>query len=61
MVHETPDPYRFLREMKDMLRNDGRFLIVEPKMHMSQQMFDQKGLAEKSILTNRKPFKSKPK
>jgi len=46
--------------MKDMLRNDGRFLIVEPKMHMSQQMFDQKGLAEKSILTNRKPFKSKP-
>jgi ubiquinone/menaquinone biosynthesis C-methylase UbiE len=40
MVHETPNPYRFMCEMKDMLKSDARFLVVEPKMHVSQQMFD---------------------
>jgi ubiquinone/menaquinone biosynthesis C-methylase UbiE len=40
VLHETPDPYRFLCEMKDMLKNDAKLLVVEPRMHVSQQMFD---------------------
>lgn len=40
MIHETPDPKRFLMEMSGMLKGNGRLLVVEPKMHVSQQMFE---------------------
>lgn len=39
MIHETPDPYGFLCEMKGMLKNSARVLIVEPTMHVSRELF----------------------
>lgn len=40
MIHETPDPLGFLIEMKGMLKSSGSLLVVEPKMHVSQRMFE---------------------
>ncbi len=41
MIHETPSPLRFLEEARDMLKEGGQLLVVEPKMHVSKAMFDQ--------------------
>lgn len=41
MVHETPDHLEFLREIKNLVKNDeGRILIVEPRFHVNQKQFD---------------------
>ena len=40
MIHETPDPYSCLCEMKGLLKEDGSLLIVEPKFHVNQEAFD---------------------
>jgi ubiquinone/menaquinone biosynthesis C-methylase UbiE len=40
MIHETPDPKAFLSELRDMLQTDGKLLVVEPRMHVSQTMFE---------------------
>ena len=40
MVHEVPDKKDFLREVASHLKPDGRFLIVEPKFHVSKPDFD---------------------
>lgn len=40
MIHETGDSKAFLSEMKQMLNANGKILIVEPKMHVSQQLFE---------------------
>jgi ubiquinone/menaquinone biosynthesis C-methylase UbiE len=40
MVHETPDPRSFFEETKSMLKAGGKLLVVEPKMHVSQGVFD---------------------
>lgn len=39
MVHEVPDPDRFLREVYDALKPGGRLLVVEPKGHVSASDF----------------------
>jgi ubiquinone/menaquinone biosynthesis C-methylase UbiE len=39
MVHETPSPAAFLAEVKGLLKQEGRLLIVEPKFHVSQAAF----------------------
>jgi SAM-dependent methyltransferase len=39
VVHEIPDPDRFLRQVYDTLRPGGRFLIREPKGHVSETQF----------------------
>jgi ubiquinone/menaquinone biosynthesis C-methylase UbiE len=39
MLHEVPDPERFLREVYAQVRPGGRFLLVEPKLHVSAQKF----------------------
>jgi len=41
MVHETPTPLHFFKEIKEMLKEGGQLLVVEPKMHVSKAMFDQ--------------------
>lgn len=41
MVHETPSPLRFLEETGRMLKDGGRLLVVEPKMHVSRKVFGQ--------------------
>ena len=35
MVHEVPDVARFLGEVRGMLKERGRFLLVEPKFHVT--------------------------
>lgn len=39
MVHETPDPIKFLKEIKSMLKKGGKFLLVEPLFHVSKKHF----------------------
>jgi ubiquinone/menaquinone biosynthesis C-methylase UbiE len=39
MVHEAPDPAAFFREVRTLLKADGRLLVVEPKMHVSRGDF----------------------
>jgi ubiquinone/menaquinone biosynthesis C-methylase UbiE len=40
MIHETPDSGEFLSEMQTMLKDSGRLLVVEPKIHVSQKEFE---------------------
>jgi ubiquinone/menaquinone biosynthesis C-methylase UbiE len=40
MIHEVPDKRSFLSEVASHLKTDGRFLIVEPKFHVSKTDFD---------------------
>jgi ubiquinone/menaquinone biosynthesis C-methylase UbiE len=40
MVHETPDTDSFLREVKELLKPAGRFLLVEPMFHVSKNQFE---------------------
>ncbi|MBI5583608.1 MAG: class I SAM-dependent methyltransferase [Deltaproteobacteria bacterium] len=39
MVHEVPDQRAFLTEILQMLKPAGRFLLVEPKIHVSGKNF----------------------
>jgi ubiquinone/menaquinone biosynthesis C-methylase UbiE len=39
MVHEVPDQRRFLAEIYNLLKPDGRFLLVEPIVHVSKKSF----------------------
>jgi len=39
MVHEVPDVSRFLAEVSGALRPGGRFLLVEPRGHVSASAF----------------------
>lgn len=41
MIHETPDPKGFLEETKTLLKDKGKILVVEPKMHVSQELFEE--------------------
>lgn len=40
LVHEVPDKDRLFSEIYDTLRQDGRFLMVEPSGHVSKKDFD---------------------
>ena len=39
MVHETPDMHKFFLELKDILKVDGKVLVVEPKFHVTKEDF----------------------
>ena len=39
MVHEVPDKSRFLAQLRSLLKDDGRFLLVEPKFHVTKRKF----------------------
>ena len=39
-AHEVPEPDRLLSEMHSLLTPAGRFLIVEPRGHVSHQQFE---------------------
>lgn len=41
MVHETLDPVKFLKEVKSLLKEGGKFLLVEPLFHVSKEKFHQ--------------------
>jgi len=40
MVHEVPEQEKFFREVYDLMKPGGHFLIIEPKIHVSQKGFD---------------------
>jgi ubiquinone/menaquinone biosynthesis C-methylase UbiE len=40
MVHEVPDQRRMLAEIRDLLKPEGRFLLVEPKIHVTRKNFE---------------------
>lgn len=40
MVHETPDPASFLRQVRSSLRPGGRLLVVEPRLHVGAAEFE---------------------
>ena len=37
MVHEVPDAPPFFREIFSLLKTEGRFLLVEPKIHVTKR------------------------
>lgn len=39
MVHEVPDQESFFAEVHSLIKPGGRFLVVEPKFHVSEQAF----------------------
>jgi len=41
MLHEVPDPMKFLNEIKALLTPLGRVLLVEPAFHVSRQEFQE--------------------
>lgn len=41
MVHEVPDKSSFLREVTSLIKPHGKFLIVEPKFHVSKGSFEE--------------------
>ncbi len=40
MVHEVPERERFLRQVAGLLKPEGRFLMVEPRLHVRKGAFD---------------------
>jgi len=41
MVHEVPDQKRFLTEIRNLMKPQGLFLLVEPVIHVSKKSFSQ--------------------
>ena len=41
MVHEIPDRTAFLHEVRNLLKPTGRFLIAEPKLHVTAAAFQE--------------------
>ncbi|MBA4392258.1 MAG: SAM-dependent methyltransferase, partial [Desulfobacca sp.] len=41
MVHETPDHVKFFTEVKTLLKKQGKFLLVEPRFHVTKKKFQQ--------------------
>jgi ubiquinone/menaquinone biosynthesis C-methylase UbiE len=39
MAHETPDPEALLRQVRRCLKPDGRFMLIEPVLHVSREQF----------------------
>ncbi len=49
MVHETPDHFKFLAEVKSLLKEQGKFLLVEPMFHVTRKQFQQIGKDAETI------------
>jgi 2-polyprenyl-3-methyl-5-hydroxy-6-metoxy-1,4-benzoquinol methylase len=41
MVHETPDPEGFVRQLAALLRPGGHLMIAEPRLHVSRRLFEE--------------------
>ena len=40
MAHEVPDQERFFAQLHAVMKEDGKFLLAEPKLHVSKTCFD---------------------
>jgi ubiquinone/menaquinone biosynthesis C-methylase UbiE len=45
MAHEVPDPHAFFEQIASLLKQSGRFLLVEPKGHVGQEDFEREVVA----------------
>jgi ubiquinone/menaquinone biosynthesis C-methylase UbiE len=51
MVHETPDPQMFFKQVREILKPGGRMLVTEPKFHVSDWAFEEElEMAEAAML-----------
>ena len=41
MVHEIPDTRTFFMQVRDILKPDASFLLVEPKIHVSRSRYEE--------------------
>jgi ubiquinone/menaquinone biosynthesis C-methylase UbiE len=49
MIHEVPDRKRFLSEINGLLKKNGKLLIVEPRIHVTKNSFQETlAIAEQS-------------
>lgn len=48
MIHEVPDQERLFKELKSILKPDGKILIVEPNFHVRKKAFESMLLKIKS-------------
>ena len=39
VAHEIPDRDRFFRQIRDILRPEGKFLLAEPKFHVGKELY----------------------
>lgn len=39
MIHETPDPAGTLKELRPLLKKEGKMLIVDPAFHVKEGLF----------------------
>ena len=39
MAHEVPDKLRFFAQLHSLLKDEGKFLMVEPKFHVTKTQF----------------------
>ncbi len=40
MIHEVPSQINFFKELKSILKPDGKIFIIEPKFHVSKKAFN---------------------
>ncbi len=41
MVHETPNPEGLVKQIAMLLKDGGKLLVLEPKMHVSEELFQE--------------------
>jgi ubiquinone/menaquinone biosynthesis C-methylase UbiE len=41
MIHEVPNQLHLLKELKSILKPDGKIYIIEPKFHVSKKSFEE--------------------
>jgi ubiquinone/menaquinone biosynthesis C-methylase UbiE len=41
MIHEVPNQDHLLKELKSILKPDGKIFIIEPKFHVSKKSFEE--------------------
>lgn len=41
MIHEVPDQANLFRELKSVLKPEGKLYIIEPKFHVSEKAFNE--------------------
>lgn len=56
MVHEVSDQMGFFREIKSILKPDGKVFVIEPKFHVSKNDFEE--MLKTAHEAGLKPYKS---
>jgi ubiquinone/menaquinone biosynthesis C-methylase UbiE len=49
MIHEVPDQERLFKELKSILKPNGKIYIIEPKFHVTKRAFEEMIIKVRSI------------